>query len=218
MRLGWWEGKTFRTVPDTLCNLSISGALLKLEDDAPHPPTREVWMTLGGAAALPWVRAEIVDCHECAGASCCKRLRFAEPFPYEAFKAAVWGGTAKRRADDDPGNPSARAAPVPAGADKTEAGRERPSELDRIRFFLGIGDDQELPSPLDRLPDPGAFPDRLSLVGARHEQMVLADRLSWITWLFGFMICLLMICFLAIVARMRYETVLKLAIMLGLDG
>ncbi len=217
LRLGWWEGKTFRTVPGMLRNLSISGAFLQLEDDSPPPPSRKVWLSLGSGESLPWVQAEVLDGGESAEGPARLRLRFAEPFPYEAFKTAVWGGTAKHRTDGSRGDMAESAEPVLAAAEKVPAGRGQLSELDRKRFFLGVDDDQKPSSPRERLPDP-AFPDRLTHVGSRHEQMVLADRLSWITWFFGFLFSLLMICLLVFVAHMRYETVLKLAIMLGLDG
>src|SRR5208337_4647965 len=90
-RLGWWQGQHFPTIFARLRNLSVSGALVQLEDGAVGPAGVKAWICLADQSATHWVQAEVVGvCPELPETPCVVRLKFLDAFPYESFKTAVW--------------------------------------------------------------------------------------------------------------------------------
>ncbi len=93
IRLGWWERQQFRTIAARLRDLSVSGALIELEEGAACPAGVKTWICLAGQSPPNWVQAEsktVEDCKDIPGTSRVLRLKFLETFPYESFKTAVW--------------------------------------------------------------------------------------------------------------------------------
>jgi hypothetical protein len=183
------------------------GALIGIEGE--RPATQRVWVCVDGQAPGAWVQANLLDEPADAPGPAELRLSFAEPFPYDAFKVAVWG--------DHGGTRVARPSPhVPhkshqqAHADL--ASRTRPAavpERERIRFFLGIdasegthgagpdGEDSRGP----RSPNPP------SLIEAYRAEQALRDRIAPLSWLTISAISLLLALALAFVVATRLEVV-----------
>ncbi|MGB0067030.1 MAG: PilZ domain-containing protein, partial [Isosphaeraceae bacterium] len=91
IRLGWWQGQHFPTISARLRNLSVSGALVQLEEGAVGPAGVKAWICLADQSATHWVQAEVVGvCPELPETPCVVRLKFLDAFPYESFKTAVW--------------------------------------------------------------------------------------------------------------------------------
>src|SRR3954468_23762940 len=135
--LCWWEGRQFYSVPARLRNLSTSGALIEVENG--RPPAKRVWICLAGRSPAEWAPASVQDEKEDASEAGILRLNFFEPFPYEPFKAAVWGEQEGHRAAP----PRSELPPSESTTRSYQGSGSRPaavSEVDRIRFFLGMGD------------------------------------------------------------------------------
>ena len=99
IRLGWWQGQHFPTIFARLRNLSVSGALVQLEEGAVVPAGVKAWICLADQSATHWVQAEVVEvCPELPETPCVVRLKFLDAFPYESFKTAVWDDGLAREA------------------------------------------------------------------------------------------------------------------------
>jgi len=138
IRLGWWQGQHFPTISARLRNLSVSGALVPLEEGAVGPAGVKAWICLADQSATHWVQAEVVGvCPELPETPCVVRLKFLDAFPYESFKTAVWDdGLARGK----PAWPDADDTPPPC-QDESSARATNPvamTQSERILFFLQL--------------------------------------------------------------------------------
>jgi hypothetical protein len=211
--LGWWEGKTFRTIPAQLKNLSTSGALVGMEQGC--PPLTKIWICLAGQHLKRWVQAEIVESAADDDNHGSIRMKFPEVFPYECFKAAVWGdlnsnGTSSGSGSEPPPQVRSSTKGSPPGIVKAYL-----SEEDRIRFFLGT---DWVPPSRKRMADPASDPASShppTLMEAHQEQMVLHDRVAHFPWLTTLVLCLGVALMLAILAWLQLENLRNLGIFVG---
>ena len=177
VRLGWWQGQHFPTISARLRNLSVSGALVQLEEGAVGPAGVKAWICLADQSATHWVQVEVVGvCPELPETPCVVRLKFLDPFPYESFKTAVWeDGPARGRpawpGADDP----------PPCKDEDSARATNPVALtrgERIRFFLQL--DAETVASSGRGPEivDLASPHPPTLLQVHRSQMVSTDKVA----------------------------------------
>lgn len=145
-RLGWSASGGFRTVSARLANLSVSGALLTIEDAAMPPSPGRVMLALGESGLEQWTSAELIEVSTPPDGPRQLRIRLLEPVSYEVFKATVWGqkptfAQAPAAAEDPPGRVvwESEEAPLPdRAAIRRESPRprqapeppQRPSQLD----------------------------------------------------------------------------------------
>jgi hypothetical protein len=214
--LGWWEGREFRTVLAQLRNLSTSGGMVFVEQGC--PAAKRVWICLAGQAPALWVPAEVREVEAEQPGAGCIRLSFFETFPYEPFKAAVWGDQG-----GDRGSPHARpdsSPPTHSSPESDAAGITTPAltEDQRIRFFLGIAIGPE-EDRADCHGDPSRTthsPHPPTLVQAHHAQLVFQDRIASFPWLTVSAVSLFVVLMLALVVAARLEDVRWLTIIPGL--
>lgn len=204
MNLGWWEGRRFHTVRARLEDLSASGALIEVSETP--PPSKCVWISLVGLSPVAWVSATVLDGPEVPAKAARFRLSFAETFPYEPFKAAVWGQRGGQHAADphaavpslDPHSPDPEASGTRNGA---------VTEAQRIRFFLGLGDDRGVGERGTRndasLISPSPHPP--TLVQAHHAQRALHDKVAPISWLVISAVSIVVVLALGIVVITRFR-------------
>jgi hypothetical protein len=203
--LGWWQGRQFRTVAARLRNLSTTGALIDIETD--RPPSKNVWICVAGQAPGKWVQAALLDELVDSPGPAEIRLSFAEPFPYDEFKIAVWGDHGGTRVVP-PGAHEQHGSNQQARAEI--ASKPRPaakSDLEQIRFFLGIADGQGTEEAGSHGNDSGAqgSPSPPTLVQAYHAEQLLHDRIAPLSWLTIWTISLLLAFSIAAVASTRFE-------------
>ena len=138
IRFGWWQGQHFPTISARLRNLSVSGALVQLEEGAVGPAGVKAWICLADQSTTHWVQAEVVEvCPELPETPCMVRLKFLDAFPYESFKTAVWDDELAR---GKPAWPGADDTPPPC-QDESSARATNPvamTQSERILFFLQL--------------------------------------------------------------------------------
>ncbi len=202
--LGWWEGREFRSVSARLRNLSSSGARVVVEGD--RPAAQRVWIWVAGQPKIRWVPATLLAEMEDEPEPGSLRLSFAEPFPYESFKAAVWGEQGRHCGS----SPAGDLAACMTNSRKIEESGSCPtarSEAERIRFFLGIDNGRQAEGPRSDAEGPRATvsPHPPTLVEAYHAQQVLHDRLAPISWLTISAISLLILVSILAIVTTRLE-------------
>ena len=205
--LGWWEGRQFSTVPARLRSLSTSGALVDVENG--RPAAKRVWICVSGQSPVQWVAANVLDDEEDTPEVGCLRLSFPETFPYEPFKAAVWGeqgGNCRSPPALTEPSPSKPYSPADQGA---ETGQAALSEEQRIQFFLGLADLPQVKAA-DSLGDPSRtppFPQPPTLVQAHRADVLSRDRIALFPWMTVTAISLLIVFLLAIIVLARFEDI-----------
>ncbi len=88
-RVGWWEGKHFRSAPARIEDISTGGASVCLGQEPLN--AQGVWVRLAGTGPDQWVQAQLVGVATAEDGSQVVRLAFPQSCPYEMFKAVVWG-------------------------------------------------------------------------------------------------------------------------------
>jgi len=216
IRLGWWHGQQFRTISARLRNLSLSGALVQLEEGAVGPAGVEAWICLVDQSAKHWVQAEVVVvCPELPETPCVVRLKFLDAFPYESFKTAVWDdGLARGK----PAWPGADDTPPPC-QDESSARATNPvamTQSERILFFLQL--DAENVKSSDRGPEivAPASPHPPTLLQAYRSQMVSADKVASFPWVVVLLVGLSVSILLGLLAMGQMINLRRLGIILGL--
>ena len=216
IRLGWWQGQHFPTISARLRNLSVSGALVQLEEGAVGPAGVKAWICLADQSATHWVQAEVVEvCPELPETPCVVRLKFLDAFPYESFKTAVWDdGLARGK----PAWPGADDTPPPC-QDEDSARATNPvamTERERIRFFLQL--DAETVASSRRGPEIAALasPHPPTLLEAYRSQMVSAGKVASFPWLVVLLIGLSVSILLGLLAMGHMINLRRLGIILGL--
>jgi hypothetical protein len=217
LRLGWWEGKRFRTISAGLHNLSITGALIQMEEDG-WPGVGKVWISLCGQEVVHWVQAEILEASSEPEGPRCVRMKFPEPFPYEVFKAAVWGESSERQRPGRPGADEAPPAFSSAGDSAQETRNLALSDVERIRFFLELDSERDASSRGGPSPGTVPSPHPPTLVEAQRSQMLLHDRIAPLSWLMVTVISLAVSVLLALLAAGHFMNVRRLGIILGLTN
>jgi hypothetical protein len=200
-------------MPAQLRNLSTSGALVGVEQ--PCPPLTRMWICLAGQEVIQWVHAEVLESISDEDDRGSIRLKFPEVFPYEGFKAAVWGDTHSRRRLSGSGSEPPPQAQTSTPTASPRIGNGEMSEEDRLRFFLEI---ESAPPSAIRPVRPVEHPPSShppTLVDARREQMVLNDRVAHFPWLTKLVLCLIVALMLAVLVGVELENLRRLGMFLG---
>jgi hypothetical protein len=88
--LGWWEGPTFQNTAAKIIDISLRGALLTV--DTFPPKDKPVWICPPGVAANEeWIEVKVIEARKKLFGPREVRVSFRKAFPYEAFKAVVYG-------------------------------------------------------------------------------------------------------------------------------
>jgi hypothetical protein len=183
-RVGWWDGKQFRTTSATLQNISTGGAAVTIDgqilpvDGEMAPAT--VWMCVVGQEPTEWVQSRIAGAMTGEDGTRRVRLAFAQHCPYEVFKASVWGDPAAQppRAAPGAGEQSAPPTSVPSG-DRPPLPHRQPAR--RLTVALSHGDKLTCVVVASAAAD--APP---TLYEAERSQRVLKDRVAVLPWSMAF--------------------------------
>jgi hypothetical protein len=92
--IGWWEGPQFRHVAADIEDVSIRGARVSVERFPPEG--QPVWFHPPGAAPDGWLEVRVVEAKKRLFGPRQLQLVFRKTFPYEMFKAVVYGLEAVR--------------------------------------------------------------------------------------------------------------------------
>jgi len=96
--LGWWEGQAFQSTAAKIIDISLRGA--KLTVDAFPPDDRSTWFCPPGVTSQDeWIEAKLVGTRKKLFGPREVRLAFRKVFPYEVFKAVVYGPDACKTAE-----------------------------------------------------------------------------------------------------------------------
>lgn len=99
--LGWWEGQAFQSTAAKIVDISLRGALLVVESFPPKD--KEVWFCPPGITATDeWIDVKVIDSRKKLFGPREVRLAFRKVFPYEIFKAVVYGPDALKSVDPVP--------------------------------------------------------------------------------------------------------------------
>jgi hypothetical protein len=215
IRLGWWEGQQFRTVAARLRDLSLSGALVQLEEGAASPVGVTSWICLADQSPTHWVQTETVEvCPELPATPRGLRLRFLDAFPYESFKMAVWDeGFAERK--PGPGVDESR-PPCSEEDSAPSTNLVRMTESERNGFFLQINAPTAGSSGHDPNVAAPASPHPPTLVEAYRRQMETSSKVASLPWLIVFLLGLIVSILLGLLARGQMINLRRLGIVLGL--
>jgi hypothetical protein len=88
--LGWWEGESFQSTAATIVDISLRGAYLTVDR---HPPKDQpIWFCPPGITTNDqWLETRMIDARKKFLGPREVRLSFRLLFPYEIFKAVVYG-------------------------------------------------------------------------------------------------------------------------------
>jgi hypothetical protein len=95
--LGWWENEQFQSTPGEVLDFSLRGCRMTVEQ---LPPTKDpVWFCASdsgsGLNAIPtpsdWIEAKLIGSSKRLFGPRVVRIAFRRSFPYEVFKAIVYG-------------------------------------------------------------------------------------------------------------------------------
>jgi hypothetical protein len=88
--IGWWDGPEFRSTASKIVDISLRGALLIVETFPPKD--KSVFFCPPGAAANEeWMEVKLVASKKRLFGPREIRVAFRKVFPYEIFKAVVYG-------------------------------------------------------------------------------------------------------------------------------
>jgi hypothetical protein len=88
--VGWWEGQEFRSTGAKIVDISLRGALLIVENFPPKD--KPVFFCPPGAAANEeWMEVKLIAAKKRLFGPREIRIAFRKVFPYEVFKAVVYG-------------------------------------------------------------------------------------------------------------------------------
>jgi hypothetical protein len=218
IRLGWWQGQHFPTISAQLRNLSVSGALVQLEEGAVGPAGVKAWICLADQSATHWVQAEVVGvCPEPPETPCVVRLKFLDAFPYESFKMAVWDdGLARGK----PAWPDADDTPPPCQDESSAKATNPVAMTERERSRCCSQFDPATVASSRRGPEIAelASPHPPTLQEAYRSQMVFADRVASLPWLVVLLIGLSVSILLGLLALGHMINLRRLGTVLGLTG
>ncbi len=92
--LGWWAGQAFVNTPARILDISLCGARMTVE--TVPPSDLDVWFCPNGVNPPEWREAKQVPAKKRIFESREVRITFRKIFPYEMFKALVYGIEARR--------------------------------------------------------------------------------------------------------------------------
>jgi hypothetical protein len=219
IQVGWWERHQFRTISARLRDLSLSGALIELEEGAACPSGVKTWICLADQSPARWVQAERKDVDLDSappGTPSMLRLKFVDAFPYESFKTAVWDdGSVERKSKS-----GADANLSPCGAEGSVQATKQASttEQERIRFFLQL--DAPAAAWSGGQPEIAAAspPPPPTLVEAHRSQMAAAGATASFPWMAVLLISLFISVLLGLLSWAKLINLRQLAIFLGSTG
>ena len=88
--LGWWEGQAFQSTAAKIVDISLRGA--RLHVDAFPPNDLPAWFCPPGVSTKDeWIETKLVGMRKKLFGPREVRLAFRKVFPYEVFKAVVYG-------------------------------------------------------------------------------------------------------------------------------
>jgi hypothetical protein len=90
--LGWWEGNHFQSGAASIVDISLRGAMLTVSELPPSD--RSVWFcppNLSASSPSEWLEARVIEARKRLWGPRRVRILFRKPFPYEGFKAVVYG-------------------------------------------------------------------------------------------------------------------------------
>jgi hypothetical protein len=93
--IGWWEGQTYQTTAAKIIDISLRGALLHV--DTLPPKDQAIWFCPPGITATDeWIEVKTINLRKKLFGAREVRVAFRKIFPYEVFKAVVYGPDAIR--------------------------------------------------------------------------------------------------------------------------
>jgi hypothetical protein len=88
--LGWWEGEAYQSTAARIIDISLRGALLTVETFPPKD--RPLWFCPPGITEEDeWIEVKMVGTKKKLFGPREVRVAFRKVFPYEIFKAVVYG-------------------------------------------------------------------------------------------------------------------------------
>ena len=93
--LGWWENEVFRSTPAQLLDISLRGCRMTV-DQLPQIKA-PLWFCPPGvgetapSSQADWIEAKLIDSRRRLFGPRLVRVVFRKSFPYEVFKAVVYG-------------------------------------------------------------------------------------------------------------------------------
>jgi hypothetical protein len=93
--IGWWEGQTYQTTAAKIIDISLRGALLHV--DTLPPRDQAIWFCPPGITTNEeWIEVKTINLRKKLFGAREIRVAFRKVFPYELFKAVVYGPDAMR--------------------------------------------------------------------------------------------------------------------------
>ena len=88
--LGWWEGQAYQSTAAKIVDISLRGAMLTVET---FPPKEQpVWFCPPGVSTNDeWIEVKMIGQKKKIFGPREVRIAFRKAFPYEIFKAVVYG-------------------------------------------------------------------------------------------------------------------------------
>jgi hypothetical protein len=88
--LGWWKGQSFQNTEATIVDVSLRGALLTVK--TLPPKGQPLWFCPPGVSATDeWIEVKLIQARKKLFGPREVRVAFRRVFPYEIFKAVVYG-------------------------------------------------------------------------------------------------------------------------------
>ncbi len=93
--LGWWEGQAYQSTAARIIDISLRGALLNV-DNLP-PLEQPVYFCPPGVTPTDeWIEVKVISARKKMFGPREVRITFRKVFPYEIFKAVVYGPDAMK--------------------------------------------------------------------------------------------------------------------------
>ena len=88
--LGWWEGQAYQSTVAKIVDISLRGALLTV--DSFPPKDQPIWFCPPGLSSNDeWIEVKMIGTKKKLFGPREVRIAFRKVFPYEVFKAVVYG-------------------------------------------------------------------------------------------------------------------------------
>jgi hypothetical protein len=89
--LGWWNGTSFVHVPAHIINFSTVGCWVETSQVVDRVEKQSVWLCPLGFRTAVWTEGTVVSVKKRFLGKYQFRIKFLTTFPYDAFKALVYG-------------------------------------------------------------------------------------------------------------------------------
>ena len=88
--IGWWEGQAYQSTAAKIVDISLRGAMLTV--DTFPPKDQPIWFCPPGVSATDeWIEVKLIASKKKLFGPREVRIAFRKAFPYEIFKAVVYG-------------------------------------------------------------------------------------------------------------------------------